>query len=1176
MIAASSTGTSSVGSATTTVALPLPPTPDQNFMEVSYSVDGMTWVQLGKIDLSDWQNFTVSVPVQNWSDLQKLQIKVSDIPTTLTQLPQVFLDGMFVEAQYVVSPSSASSTNAVSDSVGTVSAQPPVIVSVPNSNAPIPATGNSNFGSNDAPSFNFNLSALPAPPIMATDSAAVATSTVTSSSSPMVPVSSPSSTSVSTSDTFTSSSSSAPPLPAVLPPPSQGTSTNASSTTGLLYPVRHLLASAARFFLDILPIGKRAFAQNATPSLPTAQNPIVARILDANGNVTPLQPTFVVAGSDLRIVLPKPGRAFRPGAYSLELWVWQNGTVYYSESSFTWGVLAVNFDKSIYTLGNTVHMGFAVLTSEGDTVCDAPINMTVTSPSGKVSRFSTSGGTIIQSSTCGPRTVTDVPDYLATMPASEVGTYAVTVTAETGSGSRTLSDSFEVQAAPAFDVSRTAPTRIYPPDPYTVTIHIVANQNYTGPITETMPSSFQVVPQTFANRTFSGDAQTLSWNVTMKKGSVLDLSYSFLAPNISPEIYLLGPLTIGSWQEARQWQIAADASWYQNWGYRQPITINSSQVSSTLSNFPVAVVIASSSYLESTAYGGDVTNGNGADILFTAGDGTTKLNFQIENYASSTGNLVAWVNLPSVSATATTSFYLYYGNSTTTSQQNVAGTWDNNYQAVWHFPNGSTLSALDSTANANNGTVNGATATTGEIDGGASFNGSSDITTPYLQNQVVAYTIESWINTSDSSSIQPIVNDRGSGAGKSLTLFLEGNGACGNTSGCGGSAGVPSIGLDSNSIFIGLNGSTALTNGAWHQVVGTWAAASGTAVASSQFTLYVDGINIHAAAKTVAGSATSPLTGLGGAVIGYHQAWNHYFTGSMDEVRISTVARSASWVYTEYKNQSSPSTFYTVGAQETEPANNPTVTNVVLNNTNPIVLTPGTTTMVSVTASTTAGTNPLLYATSTIYRTGVGSNCVANDLNCYQIPSSSCMFSGASTTVTCSVPIWYFAQATDASSSYPTDSWSGTITVADSGGGIASGTSTGVTMNTLLAINVTPASISYGTLVPGANTGSTDQTTVVADVGNASSTLDLSGTAFTGSGGSMATSSQHYATSSFTFGGTESPLSDVPAAVSGFLLAAPTSTASVQGTTYWGDQVPSGFPTGTYTSTITFTGVFHS
>ena len=40
------------------------------------------------------------------------------------------------------------------------------------------------------------------------------------------------------------------------------------------------------------------------------------------------------------------------------------------------------------------------------------------------------------------------------------------------------------------------------------------------------------------------------------------------------------------------------------------------------------------------------------------------------------------------------------------------------------------------------------------------------------------------------------------------------------------------------------------------------------------------------------------------------------FGGIIDEVRISNTARSSDWIATEYNNQSSPSTFYTVGSEE--------------------------------------------------------------------------------------------------------------------------------------------------------------------------------------------------------------------------------------------------------------------
>jgi hypothetical protein len=96
----------------------------------------------------------------------------------------------------------------------------------------------------------------------------------------------------------------------------------------------------------------------------------------------------------------------------------------------------------------------------------------------------------------------------------------------------------------------------------------------------------------------------------------------------------------------------------------------------------------------------------------------------------------------------------------------------------------------------------------------------------------------------------------------------------------------------------------------------------------------------------------------------------------------------------------------------------------------------------------------------------------------------------------------------------------------------------------------------------------------VKNAGNSSTTLQLSGTALTLGLNEIATSSQHYATSSFTFGGSEQVLSGTATAVSGFLLTSPTSTNTVSSLTYWGIQVTTGKPTGTYSGVNTFTAVF--
>ena len=94
---------------------------------------------------------------------------------------------------------------------------------------------------------------------------------------------------------------------------------------------------------------------------------------------------------------------------------------------------------------------------------------------------------------------------------------------------------------------------------------------------------------------------------------------------------------------------------------------------------------------------------SGNDILFTAADGTTKLNHEIERFDPTAKVLLAWVRVPSISSTVNTDIYMYYGNGSASNQQNVNGTWDSDFVMVNHLhETGATQ--RDSTANDNAGT----------------------------------------------------------------------------------------------------------------------------------------------------------------------------------------------------------------------------------------------------------------------------------------------------------------------------------------------------------------------------------------------------------------------------------------------------------------------------------------
>ena len=87
---------------------------------------------------------------------------------------------------------------------------------------------------------------------------------------------------------------------------------------------------------------------------------------------------------------------------------------------------------------------------------------------------------------------------------------------------------------------------------------------------------------------------------------------------------------------------------------------------------------------------------------------------------------------------------------------------------------------------------------------------------------------------------------------------------------------------------------------------------------ATPITFYVNGApdGTPAYAGTLPSSGTEPLQ-----IGNYGQLSGGVFpfNGTVDEVRISSVARTGDWMRAEYNNQRSPSTFYAVGAEQSGP-----------------------------------------------------------------------------------------------------------------------------------------------------------------------------------------------------------------------------------------------------------------
>ncbi len=141
-------------------------------------------------------------------------------------------------------------------------------------------------------------------------------------------------------------------------------------------------------------------------------------------------------------------------------------------------------------------------------------------------------------------------------------------------------------------------------------------------------------------------------------------------------------------------------------GYYSPVSINAAQVPSTQTDFAV-LVSQTDNRFKTVGNGGHVQNASGFDIRpYTDSTLVTAITgYELERYNASTGEVVMWVKVSSLSS-STTPFVLAYGDSGISTDGSSSTTWDSNFLAVYHLKDGTTLNVNSSTGS-NNGTING-------------------------------------------------------------------------------------------------------------------------------------------------------------------------------------------------------------------------------------------------------------------------------------------------------------------------------------------------------------------------------------------------------------------------------------------------------------------------------------
>jgi RHS repeat-associated protein len=335
------------------------------------------------------------------------------------------------------------------------------------------------------------------------------------------------------------------------------------------------------------------------------------------------------------------------------------------------------------------------------------------------------------------------------------------------------------------------------------------------------------------------------------------------------------------------------------YGNRRTLTIDHTKVPNTdQTDYPM-LVTGVYPFLATVANGGQVQNANGYDIVFTSdAAGHNPLDFEIDNYNGANGTAAFWVRIPLLSHTVDTTIYMWYGNSNiTASQESIAGVWRNSYLSVYHLGNGTSIGMADSGSASYTLAQSGSVSpVAGVIGGGAAFNGDPgsylyhDSVTAYPSGSTGQITLEAWAQIpTGGGEVFGYGDNQWSGYRIALASIANG----------------PVMEFEN----ISISDSVPMGN-TWHHLVGTYA---GGEVTSTTSTLYLDGVQMPPTDGDdgYVDIDTSELKIGGIPTVTYCCG----FTGSVDEVRVSSVVRSADWVSTEYNNESSPSTFYQLSAE---------------------------------------------------------------------------------------------------------------------------------------------------------------------------------------------------------------------------------------------------------------------
>jgi len=363
-------------------------------------------------------------------------------------------------------------------------------------------------------------------------------------------------------------------------------------------------------------------------------------------------------------------------------------------------------------------------------------------------------------------------------------------------------------------------------------------------------------------------------------------------------------------------------AWYDSsWGWRTPITIQSSQVGSTLTDYPLYIDLYT---VEESDFWDNVDTLNGEDLRATTDDGSTEMPIEVVSIGSGQiyGDGEVHTKVPTVSATSDTTIYLYHDNASA-SGYSATDTYGRNavwsdYVLVYHLsddPSGGT--ATDSAGNYD-GTPGGSM-TSGDLVGGAvgdgwDLDGTDDWIDTGLQT-IDSYTYSFWLKTTQSSEMQ-FGGRQSANPDYFAILYLMYN----------DNVDVITIRVEAplnvDDIQSDYTTSSDVDDGNWHLYTYSGDFSNGEPLLSQDGTSGTgteDNKNIMSS-YSISNFGIGAYNNKGSPVV--------FADAAVDEFRIYDGITSSEWRSAEYTNQNTPTTFYSVGTPEQDSSGTSTTFNV--------------------------------------------------------------------------------------------------------------------------------------------------------------------------------------------------------------------------------------------------------